>query len=371
MRGEKAAALAAALLVLLSGCGRAALPYAREMGDMALLRTMGVDAGASAALSVTVSTGRRTAGLQGEPQSPLVLTAERDSLSAACLAMQGLSDSYVFYGYVDQLLLGEGMALRGVWPVLEFFARDTQLGLGTQVWLVRGDTAQSAIQSGGQAGVDSRLTTLRTDGEMGAAGAARTVGELFSGLLEGGSAYLPALRAMAQDQEGETALLEAGYGVLKDGALVGYLEGESARGLELLAGRAATDILEIPLGAGQGAARITGASLICAPVFQGEELTELQLTCRVTAEVAELPSGQRELSPRDLEALRDALERREGARLRRTLDQLRSWRADCVGLGAQVARAAPHRWADLEDRWPQLFASIKIKSQVQVTVSRA
>ena len=37
-----AAVLAAALL--LSGCGKAALPYAREMGDMALLRTMGVDA---------------------------------------------------------------------------------------------------------------------------------------------------------------------------------------------------------------------------------------------------------------------------------------------------------------------------------------
>ena len=39
------AAAALAAVLLLSGCGKAALPYAREMGDMALLRTMGADAG--------------------------------------------------------------------------------------------------------------------------------------------------------------------------------------------------------------------------------------------------------------------------------------------------------------------------------------
>ena len=67
-----AAVLAAALL--LSGCGKAALPYAREMGDMALLRTMGVDAEEEAGqVRVTVSTGKRAAGLQGESQPPLWL----------------------------------------------------------------------------------------------------------------------------------------------------------------------------------------------------------------------------------------------------------------------------------------------------------
>ena len=105
-----AAVLAAALL--LSGCGKAALPYAREMGDMALLRTMGVDAEEEAGqVRVTVSTGKRAAGLQGESQPPLILSAGGESLSAACLSMQGLSDSYVFYGYVDQLLLGEELSL--------------------------------------------------------------------------------------------------------------------------------------------------------------------------------------------------------------------------------------------------------------------
>lgn len=121
---------------------------------------------------------------------------------------------------------------------------------------------------------------------MGAAGVTRTVGETSASLLEWGSAYLPALRAVEQEREGETALLEAGYGVLRDGRLVGYLDGEGARGLELLTGRTAADILEIELPSGRTVVRLTGAAVQWSPEFQGNDLKRLHLTCRVTAALA-------------------------------------------------------------------------------------
>ena len=361
-----AAVLAAALL--LSGCGKAALPYAREMGDMALLRTMGVDAEEEAGqVRVTVSTGKRAAGLQGESQPPLILSAGGESLSAACLSMQGLSDSYVFYGYVDQLLLGEEAALEGVEPVLDYFSRDVELGLGAQVWLVRGGTAQAAIQAGGETGVDSRLSTLQTDSEMGAAGITRTAGEVFSSLLEQGCAYLSALRAAGAEEGEQTALLEAGYGVLRDGALAGYLDGESAKGLELLTGQTAEDIIEVDLPSGRAVARITEVSTRCEPVFQGEELTGLRLYCRAAAELAEFhePMDQGELAQ-----LREALEERESLRLRQVMEQLRGWGTDCTALGSQVAQANPARWEKLRGEWEERFSTIPYEVSVQVSVSR-
>lgn len=78
--------------------------------------------------------------MQGEAEPPLVLSAERESISSACLAMQGLSDSYVFYGHVDQLLLGEELSRRGILETLQYFSQDQELGMGTQVWIVRGGT---------------------------------------------------------------------------------------------------------------------------------------------------------------------------------------------------------------------------------------
>ena len=89
-----AAVLAAALL--LSGCGKAALPYAREMGDMALLRTMGVDAEEEAGqVRVTVSTGKRAAGRQGGSPPPRILSPAGACHSAAGRSMPGLGGSDV------------------------------------------------------------------------------------------------------------------------------------------------------------------------------------------------------------------------------------------------------------------------------------
>lgn len=352
----------------LTGCGKASLPYAREMGDMALLRTMGVDAAGDGQVRVTVSTGKRAVGLQGETQPPLVLSAQGDSLSAVCLSMQGLSDSYVFYGYVDQLLVGEAAALEGIEPILDYFSRDVELGLGVQLWLVRGNTAQAAMEMGKEDGVESRLSTLQTDSEMGAAGITCTAGEAFSGLLEQGCTYLPALQvADLEKTEGQTVLLEAGYGILRDGKLVGYLEGESAKGLELLTGQTAEDIIEVELPSGLAVARITGAAVRCEPIFQGKELRQLRLSCRVTAELAEFhePMGESEL-----EQLRETLEEREGLRLQRVMDQLRSWKTDCAALGSQVGQASPEAWKTIQEEWERLFSALPIEISVQVSVGR-
>ena len=344
-------ALALAGTMLLSGCSATLLPYAREMGDMALLRTMGVDAGeGNYQVEVTVSTGRRAYGLQGESQPSLVLSAQRESLSAACLAMQGLSDSYVFYGYVDQLLLGEA-----------------QLGLGVQLWLVRGGTASQAVQAGGESGVESRLSTLQTDSEMGAAGASRTAGEVFSDLLERGSAYLPALRVQETDQEGQTALLEAGYAVLKDGVLAGYLEGESAKGLELLVNQAPSDVLEVPLSQGRVVVRVTGSALVCTPRMEKGELVAMDLNCRVTAEVAEVEG---ELSQEDLEQVKQAVDSRQQRRLTQALERLQSWGADCVGLGQRLAMADPAQGEELLAAWPEVFSSLPVQTSVETSLTR-
>ena len=354
-------------LLLLTGCGNAVFPYAREMGDMALLRTMGVDAGeAGQQFQVTVSTGRRAAGLQGENLPPLILSAQAGSLSAACLSIQGLSDSYVFYGYVDQLLVGEDAALTGIEPVLDYFSRDAELSLGAQLWLVRGDTARTAIESGEEAGVEGRLSTLQTDSEIGTAEITRTAGEGFSDLLERGCTYLPAL-SVVSGEEGGTALLEAGYGVLRQGKLVGYLDGESAEGLELLAGHAAEDILEVELPSGAVAVRITGVSVKCEPVFQGAELSELRLLCWLTAELAEFRGALRE---EDLGLLRSELERRERLRIQKVMDQLRSWQTDCINLGGLVGRTNPGRWETLEREWDRLFVSVPLDISVDVSVTR-
>ena len=230
---------------LLTACGRASLPYAREMGDMALMRTMGIDMEGEQ-MAVTISTGRRAVGLKGDTEPPLIMSSTQSSISEACFVMQGMSDSYLFYGYVDQFILGETAVQAGIFPVLDYLARNVELGLGTKLWATKEMSARTAIQTGGEEGLEQKLSVLQTENEIGVAGLTPTAMEVFQAILEHGSAYLPVLELVQQGEE--QRLIEAGYAVLKEDHLQGYLYGEQARGLELLEGRDVSDILQVQWG---------------------------------------------------------------------------------------------------------------------------
>ena len=348
-----------AVCLLLTGCSH--LPVAREMDDMALLRTMGVDV-APEGVAVTGSTGPRARGLQGEGEPALTLEADRESLSAACLAMQGQSDSFVFFGYVDQLLIGEELAKEGIQPVLDYFARDTELGLGAQLWLIRGTSAREAVSAGEDAGVDRRLESLQHDSKMGIAPHARTAGELYTDLLELGSAYAPALVPI---EDGTAILTEQGYGVLNDGKLAGFLDGDAARGLDLLAGGPCAEILEAELEDQAVSVKVTSSHTKSRLEFQGNTPITLNLTCKIETRLSEYGSR---LTAEELNQLQMQLEAQERAKLEVALARLRELQSDCVALGARAAITHPAQWQSIQADWPDWFSQVPIELHVEITI---
>ena len=157
-------------ILFLSGC--AALPRPREMENMALFRTLGVDYEEGYVL--TVST---------EEEEPLVLTAGGRSLEEALEGLQLACERRVFLGYVDRLLVGSGVGSAHLAPVLDKMARSGELTLGAGTWLVAG-RAEEAVRSSPA----RRLETL-VEGETEFCSA----GSLWSALLEGGSVTVPTL----------------------------------------------------------------------------------------------------------------------------------------------------------------------------------
>ena len=346
--------------LLLTGCSQ--FPAAREMEDMALLRTMGVDI-APGGVAVTGSTGPRARGLQGEGEPALTLSADRESLSAACLAMQGQSDSFVFFGYVDQLLIGEELAREGVQPVLDYFARDAELGLGAQLWLIRGASAREAVSAGGDEGIDSRLETFQHDSKMGLAPHTRTAGELYTDLLELGSAYVPALIPV---EDGTAILTEQGYGVLNGDKLIGFLDGDAAKGLELLAGGPSADVLEVKLTDQTVSVKVTSTRAKSRLEFQGNTPSALNLTCNIEARLSEYGSC---LTAEELDQLQKLLEIQERSKIDAALTQLRELRCDCAGLGAKAAIFHPAQWQNIQANWPDWFSRVPINVKVQISLS--
>lgn len=343
------ALLLCALLFPLAGCEAPGfLPYARELEDMALIRTMGVDAAGEGAVEVTVSSGRQ--GGQGE--EPVVLSGRSATISGACLEMQGEGSSYIYYGHVGQLLLGEDLAARGVKPALEYVIRDVEMRPGTQLYLVRGRGAGAAIRAAAGAGGSAadRLEAMEDDAGLLSHSMPVTAGDALERLERDGAAFVPAVRE-------EAGTLEAvGYGILKEGWLAGWAEGEAAEGINLLMGRVDADVLELE----EAALRVVGAKTAVGPIFEGERLTGLSLRCRVDANLAEVSGGA---GP---EELLQALEEVEQARIRAALDLSRALDADFLGLRGRACLAAPWRKKAVEEQWdlPALTLEVRVEGRI-------
>lgn len=346
-------ALMLAQCLLLAGC--AGLPQPREMGEMALVRTIGVDGGEDA-VTLTVSTGQRSAGVEGEKQSALLLTGEGASLSAAAHTLRGMGESHVFFGCTDHVLVGAGGA--GLEELLGWLANDSELSLGAGLWLLREGDARRAVESGGENGVEARLSALVLDGKLGSAPRERTAGEVYIGLLERGCAYVPLLTA------GEE-LTPTGYALLKEYKVAGYLEGESARGLELLAEKPTLEIIEVSLPDNPISLRLTGAQVDCRPVFEGEELIRVEILCRVSVQPEQWSRTM--TAPEREEAMTRVKEQLEG-RMSLALAQMKETRAECVGIASRVSMAAPWRWDGLEEDWQERFAAADTPVEVRVSL---
>ena len=341
--------------MLLTGCRW--LPQPREMGDMALVRCVGVDP-AGEEVNLTLSTGPQAQGTQGGEKPALCLSAYGKSLSGAAQSAQLQSEKSLFFGYVDQLLLGEEQ-VGEISPVLHWLSGDRELSLGAHLWVIRGDTARAAVESGGEEGVDARLANLRMEGKVGVAPMSRTAREVAIALEELGCAYAPALELK------EEKLTPDGYAVLTPEGLTGYLEGEAARGLELLAQKPMAQLLELEVDGNRVTVRLSRSKLDCQGVFGGDGLEKLELKCRVQVEVVQQDAA---MTAQEREQLAEKIRGEVERRVQGAAEQLQRWKSDCVALRSRLALAEPWYTPSRTGQWNEIFARAEVTVSAEVTL---
>ena len=369
--------LAAAACAALAGSAPLdALPYAYEIEDTVLLRTLGVDVGTQSldGVGVTASSGERPAVGDSPGQAGVVLSAQADTVSAARTMMQSYGKDELFFGDVEQVVVGEGLAQRGLDDLLALMARDPELRLEARLWVVRGGSASDVLFGGEESGgVDDRLDAMESNADQGAATLPRTAREALVDLARSGTTFLPALAQgpsrPGDGAEGDTTVSTAGYALFRDGALCGWAAGEEAHGIHLLLGRADGGLLECaaPDGA-RVALLLTGVRTGYTPIFRGGALAGLEVKCKVEARLAEVRGGDA-LSREELAWLEAETARLCRTRMETALSHSRALGADYLNLRQRAALSAPWRKDELEQDWEEDFPGLTFTVNVQVKVA--
>lgn len=335
-------------LLLLTGCSQRQTGW--QTGDVTLVRAVGVDR-LEEGVRVSAVAGRTEDGATAS-----ALQADGPSIADGIRELGAKGDGFVHFGHVDQLLLGEEFVRDGVEPLLDFLARDRQIGPGVQLWVLRGGAAERTMTS--EYDVSARLERLAEDQRGVAPKVDCTATRLMSVMARRGSVPVPALQ-----REGES-LQSVGYAILRQGRLVGFLDGEQSLGVELLCGQGADQAVDAVLSDGKRIVLKTKRTAVtCVPTFENGRLRGLDLRCTARLDVVQGAS----LTERQRRQVKQQAELELCGRMASALAFAQLWDADFVGL-EQMARAAcsGREWDTVD--WRAEFRALVLQAVADVQV---
>lgn len=238
---QRASVLALTLMIFLTqtGCGLSSGLYSnyRAIEQLRLVRTLGVDA-APQGVKLSASAAAPAGG-----DAPVVIQRSARDLISAADDLQDLSDAgQLFFAHTQSIVLGRAAAEQGIAELLDLVERDVHLRMGTQLFVLReGEAAAlaSACAEGGD--ISAALDSVRQETAVSGKSRVRNFRETAIALEEYGAALVCALRT--EDAAGQRApsdsapvLIADGYGIIKDGRLVAFIDGDDAEAVSLLCG---------------------------------------------------------------------------------------------------------------------------------------
>lgn len=337
------------LSLLLAGCTSLSLPYGREIEETVLMGSLAVDLEESG-LQLTATSHQQASS----DTEAVLLSAQAQSISGGLASLQSQGEEWVFFGHVEQILLGEDMAKKGLKDVLDFMATDGQLRLESSAWVVKEGRAGDLLSNQQEGGANQRLETLEQGQQLTQARNAR---EALVDLEYNGCTYLPAI------VQGE-GIVPVGYALFREEALCGWLTEELAQGFDLLIGQVEGQIVELSqVSDSVVAVELSGACTQYQPIFTGEILTGLQIKTKVEAEVVEYRGlghsrGEDWVQPQ-LEVLCQT-------QITEVVGQLQQLDADVLHWQALSSLTSPWEKEKISQQWAEQFAQLDIQIEVEV-----
>lgn len=368
---KKIIALVLGSALLLSGCGKSGSSmYSnyRETEYLQPVQTLGADT-SEAGIRLSVSCLK-----PGQEAPSGIISREADTILRALDSLQSYSaDRELYYAHAQYLLLGEDYAKSDGEQMLDFVARDSQLRLGLYLFVVRG-SAEELVSGPGEESYElsKTLSGIRRDTETTGLSHVYTCRSTIRSLSRHGAALVCALSPVDTEgsvfiSKGGISAVANGYGILKDGRLVGYIERSEAPAAGLLSGNFGSAGLSLPDGDGGeiGLEFSGGKAKLKALRSESGELEGISVEAKLQAEIAEPHGGIGHITDSGLmskleKALGDAMKEK----MQSVLKLSQELNADFLGLGAYLKKSEK-----AEENWLQSL-TFSVNCEAEINYSR-
>ena len=357
---KKLTVILCAAMLLLSGCGGGSI-YSnyREIEELTVIRTLGIDA-TDAGYTVSAATGT------GNTPTPVRLSGSGGSID---LAMQSIADhstgEEIFYAHSAYLLVGQSTADGDLTPVLDYVKHSTELRIDMPLFIVSEAPASELVLNAGGEDFDAtevlrsveRVLSDRGDCPMPSAA------DISADLAQNGSALVCAVVCVKSGSD--LTAIPDGCAVIKFGRCVGHISAENASGISLIRNESGPFRVALSVGGDRATVQLGSAKTEIRPVLKGGRLTGIDFRTEVVAALTEGPSAP------DIPALEKALEAELTSRMQSVLDTSKSLRADFLQLGSRLELQSPQEMRGMRGQLQDILQELEFSVSVTADISRS
>lgn len=353
-------------LTLLTGCsGGSVYSNYRELEQLTVIQSMGLDAQDNGDVLVSVS-----AGAKSSPGEGTFLSASAESITSARKKLSDYSsDEQLFFAHTSYIAVGERTARQGLKPYFDYIARVSDLRLDVPMFCVTGSTANALMS--GASDATGVFRSLEQNSETRGDCVIFSVSEIVGALDINGCALMTAVRpeksknAVKSAGKKELSALPDGYAVIKHGAMVGRIPADCALGVGILTDKAGPAEIDVETDTAKLTLALDDCSCDISPVIENGALTAININVEMSTALTELDGSE------SIDAAEAALSRKIHGLVGAVLDASKSLSCDFLQLGTALERKAPRELRGLADSFSQKLGSVDFNINVNASIDRS
>lgn len=379
------AKLAAVIIsaLLLSGCWDR-----RELNTLALVSGVGLDvAGTPGRIYLTLQIIRPgeikqpEAGSGGGGSGAAGQTATRVGSSTGETVEQAIKNfttqtsRCVYFSHSQIIVISRKAAIRGIYPLLDFFIRNPQPRPTSLVAIADGKASEILLCQDGieKIGAFGIARSIKAAAEKSLS-LAVTLQELTERLMSKTAAPIAPVVEIYEEKELSGEKIKRtrvrGTAVFKGDKLVGELGLKETRGLLWALGKVKNGVITAPNHEGCLSLEIRQASSKVRGEIKGGRMS-VKLDIEVESMLTDQQGSKRLATPSGIARLQRVQANIVRGEVLAALARSRELNADIFCFGEEFHRRYPELWKDLEARWDELYknldVSIKVKSRISDT----
>ncbi|MED4074506.1 Ger(x)C family spore germination protein [Priestia endophytica] len=371
----------------------------KELTDLAIVAAMGVDKTKEGRYNITlqiINPGNVAGGLEGGGggggmQSPpvTIYSASGENIVEASRRASGRISRRLYYAHTNLVVVGERLAgEEGVEVLMDAFDRDPEFRTTSTLVIANGSTAADLVKALtplDKIPANKVLKTLEFTERQWGEDVKVSLQDVMKGLQSSGEETIASgFRIVGspkqaqklenlQESAPEATLRASGIAVLKQGKLVDWLYGKTARGtvwiLDKIQGTAITIDWE-----GKKEAivykTVRQKTDVSSKMKNGQP--HISVHTRVEGDIGEMEVPIDITNPKVITKIEQSLRKEIKNELKETIKHAQKNKTDILGFGEVVHRSRPNEWKKIKSEWSDVyFPELNVDITVEAYIRRA